>query len=245
MDNVSAFTYEVDLAAGTDQDLMVTMGMSHPSALWFLGRVQPTGSPADLLVKAPLHSILGPLASACARPHAGLLDSIATHRPSLDDLQHGIPLLAQLVTEGKKLITPITVPCFRDLCDAFLSQHVERATISPLDLTVVPLSTNASVPVSEVLLAMSIGPRTRGSRLLHSYGDLTELVGSHYVEATKRSAAPGFAGVRCEYVMGQVDDTLDSIKPAKTKFLQRRAVALHPFLQDLRWPPLLQPFKGC
>ena len=38
--NSTAFAYEVDLLAGTDPQLMVTMGVSHPFALWFPGRVQ-------------------------------------------------------------------------------------------------------------------------------------------------------------------------------------------------------------
>ena len=64
----------------------------------------------------------------------GVLESMATHKPLLDDLQRGITLLAKLVTEGGLLIALITVPRFRDLCGTFLLQHVERVTINPLDL---------------------------------------------------------------------------------------------------------------
>ena len=239
--STTAFAYETDPATGTDQQLMVTMGSSHPFALWFPGRVQPTAAEGGLLVKSPLHKILGPLASACARPVAGLLESMATHRPSLDDLQRGVTLLAVLYTEKGLLIVPITVPHFRDLCDTFLLQHVDRLAISPLDLTHVPLNLAAAFPVSSVLVASSIGPRIRGSRLLHAYGDLTELVGSHYVEATKRGVNPGSAGAQIEYVMTQVDEALDSLKPNRPSSLARRVTALHQFLQDSRWPPLLQP----
>ena len=42
--NTTAFAYEVDPATSTDQQLMVTMGISHPFALWFPGRVQPNGT---------------------------------------------------------------------------------------------------------------------------------------------------------------------------------------------------------
>ena len=239
--STTAFAYEADPATDTDQQLMVTMGSSHPFALWFPGRVQPTAAVGGLLVKSPLHKVLGPLASACARPVAGVLESMATHRPSLDDLQRGITLLARLVTEGGLLLAPITVPRFRDLCDTFLLQHVEKVAISPLDLTHVPLNLAAAFPVSAVLVASSIGPRIRGSRLLHAYGDLTELVGSHYVEATKRGVNPGSAGAQIEYVIAQVDEALNSLKPSRPSSLARRVTALHQFLQDSRWPPLLQP----
>ena len=236
--NTAAFAFEVDPAAGTDQQLLVTMGSSHPFALWFPGRVQLH---SDLLVKAPLHKILGPLASACARPQSGIRESMATHRPSLDDLQRGSTALAKLITDGGHVLTPVTVPQFRDLCDSFLLPHVESVTISPLDLVYVPLLLTASAPVSAVLLASPIGPNIRGSRLLHAYGDLTELVGTHYVEETKRGTAADSAGAQIEYVIEQVDAALDGIKPARPQSLSRRVIALHQFLQDSRWPPLLQP----
>ena len=69
----------------------------------------------------------------------------------------------------------------------------------------------------------------------------TELVGTHYVEATKRGTLPDSAGAQIEYVIGQVDDALNSIKPSRPQSLQRRVIALHQFIQDSRWPPLLQP----
>ena len=49
---------------------------------------------------------------------------------------------------GGLLLAPITVPRFRDLCDTFLLQHVEKVAISPLDLTHVPLNLAAAFPVS-------------------------------------------------------------------------------------------------
>ena len=236
--NAAAFAYEVDPDTGTDQQLLVTVGSSHPFALWFPGRVQLH---SDLLVKAPLHKILGPLASACARPQIGIGESMATHRPSLDDLQRGSTILAKLITDGGHVLTPVTVPRFRDLCDSLLLPHVESVTISPPDLVYVPLILTADTPVSAVLLASPIGPKIRGSRLLHAYGDLTELVGTHYVEDTKRGTTPGSAGAQVEYVIEQVDAALDGIKPARPQSLSRRVIALHQFLQDSRWPPLLQP----
>ena len=71
--NATAFAYEVDPTTRTDQQLMVTMGVSHPVALWFPGRVQPTATMGELLVKFPFHRVLGPLASACARPMTGVI----------------------------------------------------------------------------------------------------------------------------------------------------------------------------
>ena len=118
----AAFAYETDLLLGTDQQLMVTMGVTHPFALWFPGRVQKV---SDDLVKAPLHRIVGPLASTCARPQQGILGSIATHRPSLDDLQRGCVFMAKQITDSKGVISPSTVPEFRALCDLFLLPHVE------------------------------------------------------------------------------------------------------------------------
>ena len=50
--STTAFAYEADPATDTDQQLMVTMGSSHPFALWFPGRVQPTaavgGTPGEV-----------------------------------------------------------------------------------------------------------------------------------------------------------------------------------------------------
>ena len=47
----AAFAYETDLLLGTDQQLMVTMGVTHPFALWFPGRDHKV---SDDLVKTPL-----------------------------------------------------------------------------------------------------------------------------------------------------------------------------------------------
>ena len=114
--NADALAYEVDLATNTDQQLMVTMGISHPFALtmWFPRRVQPTGNLGEFPVKAPLHLVMGPLASTCARPLKGLGESMATHRSSLDDLQRSSTMLAKLITDRGQLLAPVTVQHFRD-----------------------------------------------------------------------------------------------------------------------------------
>ena len=239
-----AFAYETDPMLGTDQQLMVTMGVTHPFALWFPGRVQPV---TDDLVRAPLHRLIGPLASTCARPQQGILESMATHRPSLDDLQRGCALLAKQITDSNGVISPTTVPAFRALCDLFLLPHVGKVTLDPLDLEHVPLAVGDGllgpvlVPVEQSLLSSHIGPIIRGSKLLHAYGDLTELVGSHYVEGTKRGSAPGSAGALMTYVLGRADGMLDALKPNRPMSLQKRIQALHQFLQDSRCPPLLFP----
>jgi hypothetical protein len=239
-DNSTAFAYEVDLLAGSDPQLMVSMGTSHPFALWFPGRVQYL---SDDLVKAPLHRIMGPGASTCARPQQGILESMATHRPSLDDLQRGFAFMARQITDNNGVISATTVPPFRALCDLFLLPHVEHVTINPSDLEHVPLVAGPGVldPVVSSLLASPIGPVLRGSWLLHAYGDLTELVGSHYVDETRRGSSPDSAGALFEYILTQVDETLDKLKPSRPKSLKRRVQALHQFLQDSRWPSLLHP----
>ena len=141
---ISPLAYEVGLATSTDQQLMVTMGISHSFALWFPRRVQPTGNLGEFLVKAPFHLIMGPLASTCARPLEGLGESMATHRPSLDDLQRGSTMLAKLITDAGQLLAPVTVQHFRDLCDSFLLPLMSNLTISSLDLVRVPLILGAS-----------------------------------------------------------------------------------------------------
>ena len=151
--NAAVLAYEVDLTTSTDQQPMVTMGISHPFALWFPRRVQPTSNLGEFLVTAPLRLIMGPLASTCARPLEGVGESMATHRPSFDDLQRGSTMLAKLITDAGQLLAPVTVQHFRDLCDSFLLPLMSNLTIRSLDLIHVLLILGAAFPVSAVLLA--------------------------------------------------------------------------------------------
>ena len=67
-----AFAYETDPLLGTDQQLMVTMGVTHPFALWFPGRVQQV---SDDLVKSPAaqaHRAAGVHMCQAAAGHLGV-----------------------------------------------------------------------------------------------------------------------------------------------------------------------------
>ena len=234
----SPFVDDPMLLAGVPDPCNITFGSKHPFALWFPGRCSPHASG---LLKAPLHRVLGPLASTCARPAEGLPQSVSTHRPSLDCLQKNITILHRLAKEAGKGPMALGLQAWRDLCDELLRPQAHSVTITSADLHFEPLDTNAAVPITNDLFSCPIAPSMRGSPLLHSYGDIVKMIGHHFIGETRSSTEPDSAGSRISYILAQADLAIDQVEPNRPRALLRRLSALHQFLLDSRWPSVLRP----
>ena len=136
-----------------------------------------------------------------------------------------------------------SVELFRAVCEEKLAQHVDSLRVEEVDLksndTAAPDLDNDATLVEPAITNFKIMENTGGSGLLHAYGDMVGIIGSHFRRQEQRGYAAESASARAEYAMDAMEAAAEDIGLAKPRSMKLRVLRFQRMLAKSAWPKLL------
>ena len=129
---------------------------------------------------------------------------------------------------------------FRATCEDKLAQHVDLLRVELNDLgecePVVIQGNDPSTLVEPTITHFKIMGDSQGSGLLHAYGDMVELIASHFRKGELQGYAGGLASARAEYVLEAMEEAAKEVGLTPPRSVQLRVDRLQEMLLKSMWP---------
>ena len=125
-------------------------------------------------------------------------------------------------------------------------KHVNLLRVEPTDLhacdTVAADPNNPDTHIEPAITHFKTLENTGGSGLLHSYGDMVGLIGSHFRRQEQQGCGDDSdetASTKAEYVLETMEEAAENLGIAKPRGIPLRVLCLQKLLQKSMWPKLL------